>query len=240
MPGSRKKLTQNRTGWVSRELSPLSQRFVDFCRQVQLPVLDLGAGFGLATLAALETGARVIANDLDERHLQELINSVPSEHAQRLQLKPGRFPRQLHFEPATLGAIHASSVLHFLTGRQLDEGFRAMTRWLTPGGKLFVQAATPFLLPFASFIPEYERRLHAGERWPGWVEKISTYSTHRQLGQMPASIHLLDKPELARLCAEHGLIVEYLELYRRPDLPVSLWLDRRESVGLIASPSAAR
>ena len=215
-------------GWASESLNPVSLRFIDFCREAPGPVLDIGAAFGTASLAALRAGATVIANDLEASHLEHL------RHHPGLTLRPGRFPRQLHFEPDTLGAVHASSVFHFLTGNQLEEGFRAMARWLRPGGKLFVQAATPYQSPFAAFIPEYERRIEAQTKWPGWVEKISAYSKHRQLGMMPSSIHLLDDVMLRRLAEAAGLQVEQAWLYRRDDFPTSLHLDGRESAGLVA------
>jgi SAM-dependent methyltransferase len=217
-------------GWSSDQLSPLSHAFVEFCRQQPaLPVLDLGAGYGAATRAALAVGATVIANDLDLAHLDAL------EPHPALTLLSGRFPRQLSFQPASLGAIHAANIFHFLPPRQLEEGLRSIARWLAPGGRLFVLAATPFQAPFAAFLPEYERRIQAGVRWPGWVEKIGRYSTHRKLGQMPASIHLLDAPVLARSVTEAGLWVESVELCCRPDLPLQLRLDGRETVALVAS-----
>ncbi len=237
----RRILTRNRMGWASEQLSPLSELAVEFCRSGACgelsPFLDLGAGYGAVSLAALHAGASVIANDLDLGHLEFLRTRVPEAERPRLQLKPGRFPRQLHFEPATLGAVHASNLFHFLTGRQLDEGMRAIARWLRPGGHLFVQAATPYQQPFAAFIPEFERRRAGGQPWPGWIDKVSDYCSHRQRSQMPKSIHLLDDLELRRIAESAGLVVERAWLFQRPDLPATLRLDGRESVGLIARKS---
>jgi SAM-dependent methyltransferase len=218
-------------GWASDNLSPLSQLFVEFCgspfcADEEHPVLDIGAAFGVASLAAVRAGAFVIANDLEASQL-------PSERA-RLRCKPGRFPREIHFEPETLSAVHASNVFHFLTGNQLEQGIRAIARWLRPSGKLFVQAATPYQAPFAAFIPEYERRIAAHEKWPGWIPKLSVWSTHRQLSQMPRSIHLLDDRVLARVMEDSGLLIERAWLYRRSDLPATLHLGGCESVGVVA------
>ncbi len=237
-----KALTGNRMGWISELLSPVSRLFIDFCATgfcgPAAPALDLGTASGAASEAAWRTGAWVIANDLDAAPLQELERRLRSDSSRadpaRLRLQPGRFPRDLHFEPASLGAIHASNVFHFLTGNQLALGVGKAARWLRPGGKLFVQAATPYQAPFAAFLPEYERRVARGEKWPGWVEKIGAYSKHRLLGQMPRSIHLLDDRVLARVCSDAGLEVGRAWLYRREDLPESLFLDGRESVGLVA------
>ena len=229
----KRRFTRNRMGWISEELSTVSRMFVASCGP-GMRVLDIGAGFGVASLAAIGAGAHAIANDLDPGHLDVLFQRATEEQRSRLELKLGRFPREVHFEPETFGAVHASSVFHFLSGNQLQDGLRAITRWLVPGGQLFVQAATPFQAPFHAFIPEYERRVGAGQRWPGWIEKISMFSTHRQLGQMPRSMHLLDDRVLARAMGEAGLVVEQAFLFRRHDFPVSLALDGRESVGVVA------
>jgi SAM-dependent methyltransferase len=225
-------------GWASEKLSPLSEEFVEICRSGacgrQSPALDIGSAFGAAAVAAIAAGAWVIANDLDPAHLVELEQRVPEPLRPRLVCRPGRFPRELHFEPGSLGAVHASNVFHFLTGNELARGLRAIAVWLRPGGRLFVQAASPFQQPFAAFVPEFERRMEMSEKWPGWVEKISRYCSHRQLGQMPRSMHFLDDRLLRRYLESSGLAVERAWLYSRTDLPGSLLLDGRETAAAIA------
>jgi SAM-dependent methyltransferase len=211
-------------GWASTQLSPLSEAFVEFAAGASLPVLDIGGAPGTVSVAAQEAGAEVIANDLDAALF----------HEPRLRIFAGRFPRDLHFDPGALGAVHASNVFHFLTGNQLDAGLRAIANWLRPGGKLFVQTSTPYQAPFAGFVPEYERRVAAGVRWPGWLAKASEFATHRQMGQMPRSLHLLDDVVLTRAATAAGLTVERAWLFRRADFPRTLHLDGRESAALIA------
>lgn len=247
-------------GWISEQISAQSELFLDFCRaghcaSSESAALDIGTGYGLVAMAALHTGAWVIANDLEPRHLRELERRLKRETdgdagsgtdpvvhdagRSRLTLCPGAFPRGLFFQEGTLGAVHCSNVFHFLTGRQLELGMSRIARWLRPGGKLFVQAATPYRTPFAAFIPEYERRVAAGEKWPGWVEKLSAICTHRQVSMMPRSMHFLDDRVLDRLAVEAGLIVERAWLAAGDDLPADLCLDGRETACLIAlKPSA--
>jgi len=226
--------TRNQTGWASNQLNEVSELFVAHCRSVHLPVLDIGAAYGLATLAAIEAGAEVYANDIEPEHLAEIAKSVAPEHAARLILCPGRFPRELHFPGSHFSAVHASNVLHFLTGPQLRLGFASIAHWLAPGGTLFVQAATPWQQPFQAFIPVYESRREDGLEWPGWIERTQDFSKHRKLSQIPASIHLLDDFILRRSAEAAGLIVGNSWLYRRRDLPASVFLDGRECAGLIA------
>lgn len=226
--------TRNQTGWTSNQLNEVSALFVTYCREVALPVLDVGAAYGIASLAALEAGATVIANDLDPAHLDEILKAAPVEHASRLVLIPGRFPRYLRFAADSLGAVHASNVLHFLTGPQMEQGFASIAHWLAPGGKLFIQASTPWQAPFQEFVPVFQARRKAGVEWPGWIEDTREYSTHRKLGQIPPSLHLLDDVTLRAKCEAAGLVVEDAWLYRRRDLPASLYLDGRECCGVIA------
>jgi SAM-dependent methyltransferase len=226
--------THNQTGWASNQLNELSERFVAHCGDVTHPVLDIGAAFGIASLAAIESGATVIANDLEPSHLAEIAKSVPPGQSSKLILLPARFPRQLRFAESSLSAVHASNVLHFLTATQLEQGLTAVAHWLIPGGKLFIQASTPWQAPFQSFIPIFEARRDAGEPWPGWIEDTAAFSTHRKLGQIPTSIHLLDERTLRRHAEDAGLVVEEAYLYRRRDLPASLFLDGRECTALIA------
>ena len=226
--------THNRTGWASNQLNEVSELFVAFCRGAKLPVLDIGAAFGIASLAALKTGATVIANDLEPGHLSAISHAANPEDSRRLILIPGRFPRQLKFAEASLSAVHASNVFHFLTGPQIEQGFSAIAHWLTPGGKLFVQASAPWQQPFQAFVPVFQSRRESGVDWPGWMENTSQYSTHRKLSQIPAGIHLLDDLTLRRCAEAAGLAVEAAWLYRRRDLPASLFLDGRECAGLIA------
>ncbi len=227
--------TNNQTGWASNQLNELSERFVAHCRTVILPVLDIGAAFGIASLAALEAGATVIANDLEPSHLAEIAKSVPPGRAANLILIPGRFPRHLRFAENSLSAVHASNVLHFLTGPQLEQGFASIAHWLAPGGKLFIQASTPWQQPWQEFVPVFQARRKAGAEWPGWIEDTREYSTHRKLSQIPPSIHLLDDATLRRKALAAGLDVEDAYLYRRRDLPASLFLDGRECAALIAT-----
>ncbi|WP_321471849.1 class I SAM-dependent methyltransferase [uncultured Paludibaculum sp.] len=238
-PIRRRQLTRNRMGWAAIEIHNVSALFLDACRSGAFggsadPILDLGSAYGLVGLAALRAGAWVILNDLDERHLAEAEADAEPEDRRRLTLRAGHFPRVVDFPDHSLGAVHACNVLHFLNGRELERGLRAIARWLQPGGMLFAQVVTPYLGPFQAFQQEYERRLAEGVKWPGWIPKVSVYSQHRKLGQMPASVHLLDDQTLARAAANAGLVVERAWMFRPADLAPDLTLDGREAAGLIA------
>jgi len=95
-------------------------------------------------------------------------------------------------------------------------------------------AATPFQAPFEAFLPEYERRVARGEKWPGWVEKIGRIEAPAA-GQMPSARSICcDDVVLARVCSGAGWEVERAWLTAARNLPASRHLDGRESVGLVA------
>lgn len=220
-------------GWTSNQLNAISQRFVEACEPGSI-ALDIGAATGIATLPALALGAQLYANDLDPTHLEQLLAATPTEHRERLTLIPGRFPRDVKFPAESLTLAHASNVFHFFTGRQIELSLESLFYWLRPGGRVFIQASTPYQAPFTRFLPIHAERLAAGEKWPGWIEQVRDISDHGQLSQLPKSIHLLDEPVLRRACTAAGFLIEDSHLYRRHDLPASLFLDGRECLGLIA------
>lgn len=221
-------------GWASERLGAVSELFVGCAARAEGPVLDVGAGYGAASEAALRAGApAVIANDMEPEHLAMLEARLEQSLRQRLRTKAGRFPRQIECEDGSLWAAHASNVFHFLTPRQVTEGMKKLARWVRPGGRIFVQAATPYQGVWAEFAAEYGRRVERGEPWPGLVEKVSEFVSHRQRSQMPRWLHLLDDAVLRREAEAAGFEVERAWLYRRADLPAGLWLDGRETVGLV-------
>jgi len=203
--------------------------FVEACRP-GMTALEIGAAYGVATLPAIARGAHVIANDLDETHLAALAERCP--HRERLTLLPGRFPRNLSLAGESVDLILASNVLHFLTAPQLRKGVESFQHWLRPGGQVYAVTATPYLAPFAEFVPEFERRKANGAAAPGWIENARAFSRHGLLSQIPRSLHLLDETIMRELFADWA--IERCWMFRRRDLSRTMWLDGRESVGLVA------
>ncbi len=72
--------TLNNMGYMTSTLDPYSMAFADFAPAAPGPCLDVGAAYGVASLVALANGARMIANDIDGRHLRILLDRAPAEH----------------------------------------------------------------------------------------------------------------------------------------------------------------
>lgn len=226
--------TLNNMGYMTSTLDVYSQKFVEFAPVAPGPCLDVGAAYGVATLAALERGAHVIANDLDERHLEILKARAPEELRNKVQLRAGSFPDDLEFAPGSLGAALLCRVLHFFDGPSLSKAAGALYSWLRPGGKVFAVAETPYLRNFTTFIPIYEERKKTGAEWPGFVDDVMAIAPFRGK-TLPPQIHFLDPDVLRAVFRDRGFIVEEVGTFARPDFPEDIRLDGRESVGIVAT-----
>jgi SAM-dependent methyltransferase/GNAT superfamily N-acetyltransferase len=227
-------LTTNRMGWSSDVVNEISQEFIRFVAECNQPVLDIGAGFGVATVPALAAGATVIANDLSPEHVAVLVRRTPAELRGKLTTIGGRFPDELDFPEASLAAVHASQVLHFLTGDEIEAGLAKVFRWLRPGGRLFVLAGTPFSATHQRFVPEFLRRKAIDERWPGWIERIRDYNSHWSVGLLPDSLHVFDDDVLSSAVQRAGFADVQARMFSRTGLPDFCRLDGRENLGLTA------
>ena len=160
--------TLNNTGWMTEELDAVSEAFVTYAASRPEECLDLGCAYGVATLPALAAGARVLACDMDDRHLAILEQRVPAAQRVRLRCAVGVMP-EVAFPPASFGAILCARALHFLNGHDIESTVGKMHDWLLPGGRLFLVADSPYVGPWYQQAPEYERRKAAGDPWPGLV-----------------------------------------------------------------------
>jgi len=226
--------TLNNKGFMGAYPSdPYMKAFIEFSPSAPGPVLDIGAAYGVASLAALKAGAHVIANDIDERHLEILLDQAPDSLKNNLKLLPGAFPDGVSFEKETLGAVLAARVFHFFDGPTLQKSIEQIYRWLQPSGKLFVTVESPYLRNIQSFIPIYEQRLIESQEWPGFIDDFAKYDSRKGMN-LPKTMHLLDPKTLCRVVEKAGFKVERCNFFARPEFAENMRLDGRESVGLVA------
>lgn len=235
-------LTLNNMGHCIPELTEFSKKFVKFSKDSPEPVLDMGAAYGPATIAALKNNAKVTANDIEERHLQYIAETVKEPYKKNLSLCVGRIPGEVTFEPNTFKAIHSSQVLHFLKGYEIEETAKLMFKWLTPEGKVFIIAGTPYVKAIEAYIPIYERRKKDGDLWPcslEWEDLSAYYSSEfkKNLSRIPKFMNYLDPDILRRVFFQAGFVIEECKFFNRKNIPPYLKLDGRENVGLIARKS---
>ncbi|GAB4139795.1 MAG: hypothetical protein Tsb009_08930 [Planctomycetaceae bacterium] len=226
--------TLNGTGYMISTLDEISSRFVDWAAsEIPWPVLDIGAAFGVATHAVLQEGVRVVANDIDPRHLDILQKRTPKKLQPLLKIAPGAFPDDLHFEPGTFSGILLSRVLHFFSGPQVERALDTLYKWLIPGGKAFVVVEASLFLDKPPLRAQYELQLEAGFNWPGFVENVKELLPKRA-AFVPDQLHYLSPERLSRAFQEAGFVVETAHTFRREDVSGTKHDEPRESVGVIA------
>ncbi len=227
--------TLNHMGWMTVGLDQFSRSFVDFAPHAPGPVLDIGAAYGIASLAALKNGATVIANDLDARHLELLEKNTPKNHRSRLSLMAGAFPENISFADHTLGAVLICRVLHFFDGPTIEKSIAKLFRWLKSGGKVFAIGETVYLKNMQGFIPLYENRLkNPDDAWPGYFENVHEICDPDVKDALPPQIHFFDLNTLTRCFEKAGFTIEKAAIFGRPEYPEWARLDGRESAGIIA------
>jgi SAM-dependent methyltransferase len=206
-------------GWSTDVLNEVSTAFVRAAADATYPVLDIGAAYGVATIAALEAGATVVASDLDVHHLDELRARAARALHPRLTTVPGRFPDALSFSPESFDAIHCSQVLHFLTPEAVVAGLHLAFQWMRPGAKLFVVAATPYQATHCGFVTEFLRRKAGGARWPGMIEPLRDYNHHWSASLNPSWLHVFDEEILGAAVRDAGFDIDSTRLFSRDGLP---------------------
>ncbi len=227
--------TLNDTGFMFEILDEFAEEFIEHAGHCDGPVLELGCAFGAATLPALAAGARVVACDLDQRHLDELLAATPATDRARLECIAGKLP-YVDFPAARFAAILCSRVLHFLDGSAIDTSLHKMYRWLRPGGRLYLVADTPYGI-WRKFAPVFEARLARGDRWPGLMiglENWLPYPPRDSNIKGPPFMNLLNPELLARSCREAGFEIVRASYIDRSDFAGLGRMDGRENAGVLA------
>jgi len=199
--------TLNRTGFMLEEMTEYSKAFAEYAASCTGEVLDLGCAFGVATIAALEKGARVLAVDMEQSHLDILQERVTSAAADRLRTQVGVLP-DLDFPPESFDAIHAGRVLHFLRPQEVRLVLARMFEWLRPGGKIVVTSDSPFFGYWASKADDYLFRKAAGDAWPAYIEDVTQVFDAKAVAGAPTSINPMDPDVLQRECERLGYQIE--------------------------------
>lgn len=223
-------MTLNGRGPATMYLDKFAQQFINYAADQTGPVLELGAAYGFVSLHALSMGAKVIANDIDPRHLQILYDKTPEDWRSRLTLLPGEFPQDLNLENQSIAGCYVARMLGYLEPANLQIGFAKLFKFLKPNAKLFIVASTPFKGVFKKIIAPYEQRVQEGEQWPGYFTDLKKIINE----SIPDKLHFFDEIVLTRELERVGFFVEHVEMYERCDLPKRALFDGRESIVAIA------
>lgn len=199
--------TLNRTGFMLEKLISYSRDFAAFAGQAGGEVLDIGCAYGIASIAALEQGAeKVMAVDMETRHLRILENRIRDEVRPRLATQVGLLP-DIDFEPGRFSAIHAARVFHFLTPEATVQTLKKMYSWLRPGGRLFLIVDTPFVGFRRKDNETYQKRKAAGDPWPGYIGDDHKNDVHQDASLLT---NPMDEDILRRECSRAGFTIQRL------------------------------
>jgi SAM-dependent methyltransferase len=229
--------TDNGYGWTSavpNQISLLCCTWIRAFPRVLPAILDIGSGFGVATIPMLEAGARVTALDLEETHLEVIRQeAVRRGLDDRLTIVAGAFPGYQSFEG--LDAIHCSNVLHFLSGAEIEIGAEKMRKWLKPGGKVFIQVGTIYAGHVSKLLPLFEQRRSIGTIWAGETRSARSFVSPDYSDAIPTFMNFLDDVSVTGAFKTAGFEIVQSWYYTRHGLPEALHSDGRENFGLIAS-----
>lgn len=236
-------------GFTTAPCDPYSQEFIEYAASIakkEGQVLEIGAGFGAASLRALAQGANVFCNDIDPQNLAVVHNrylkmvsncSTITGDTSKLVLIPGAFPEELSGLPKNFfDAILICRLLHFFPGKKIESGLKQIATLLKPGGKLFIVCETPFLKNWQKFLPEYEERLKKGVDYPGEITTPEKYESSGRSASLPAFVHWITKEILERTLLRTTLFTIDKSSYinRKNQFPPDLLWNGEESVGAIA------
>jgi len=229
-------MTLNGMGPSTTYIDQYARQFIEYAAKQTAPVLELGTAYGFLTHEALKAGATVIANDLEPKHLQILLEKTPKKYRNRLTLLPGEFPHAIDLSPCSIGGCYVARMLGYLEPIDLQQGLKKVFNWLHTDAKLFIVSATPysFRAIFKNIIPIYEKRIQDQEQWPGYISGLKKIVGGNYTEYGPDKHHFLDDVILTRELEGVGFIVEKTETYAREDLPVWALCDGRDAVAVIA------
>ncbi len=199
--------TLNQRGFMSARLDPVSSAFAEAAGLARVEVVDLGCAYGIATLAALNAGGRVLAVDMEPAHLELLAESVPAEQRARLRTLVGVMPG-IELPEGSFAHVHTARMLHFLSGADVMRALAEIRDWLVPGGCLFATVDTPYTGFWASQAPEYERRKATGDPWPGYIEDVGALLPNGKPEGFVDFLNPMDADTLMRACTDVGFSVE--------------------------------
>jgi ubiquinone/menaquinone biosynthesis C-methylase UbiE len=99
-------------------------------------------GLPESSLPALARGAKMLACDMEARHLDILRQRTSAEHRRLLRTQVQTLSA-VDFPAQSFGAILCARALHFLRGPDITTSLQLMATWLKPGGRLYLVVDSP-------------------------------------------------------------------------------------------------
>ena len=222
----------NNMGYQKVDLDWYSKDFIEFVSTTDEKVLEIGCAYGGVVHQVLKKGGKIIACDMEEKHLALLRKFAPSEWLDNLELVRGIFPDEINLKANSVRGVLISRVIHFLTGEEIKKGLDKLHNWLKKDGKLYCIVVSPYVESLRErFLPVYNHRVESGEEWAGVIRN------HRELAPRHAPylgdfLNVFDIPQLEKLLPKHGFSIEKISFFDYPNEGISS--DGKGHIGFIA------
>ena len=206
--------TKNQTGFMMTTMEGASPLFVDAAAECDGVIVDLACAYGVATQAVLRgSKASVIAMDLEQQHLDVLVQAISTEEKKRLRCFQCHFPTDFNLAKDSVDLLHCSHMFHFLTGEEIQDGLKKILLALKPGGQMFLNTVTPFFKPVSGALSAYQARKQAGENWPGVLTNLQALVSKEDSDKVPPFLHVFEIEDFVPLVEAAGFKIEQAFYY---------------------------
>lgn len=195
-------------GYATQYLEPISEEFINYSSNLNIPVIDVGAAYGLTTINALHKGAIVITNELYKDNLDYIVslNEITNEERERLYLKEGSI-LNIDFPENSIGAIHLARVMHFFHPNEIKTFFENCNKWLIDKGRIYLSTMSQYHYGNPKdFYIKYNENLKKGIEYPG---EISNY----EFKEDNYYLHAIDPFLICNLANKYNFTVKKVELW---------------------------
>lgn len=198
--------TNNHMGFA--HITPLkaTQELYKLAREQKGIYGDIGAAYGVDTLQLLEEGARVVAIDLDQSHLDILKDQLNEEQLSRLDIRCQRFPEEVHLEKDSYDGLLLSRILIFLTPENLDTALTHVYQALKPGGRVFIITVSPFSEKWDGVASAFKEHKKILPKEPFYVTNLWDLVPFTQ-AFLPPAIQLFDQKSLMNVLEKVGFSI---------------------------------
>jgi SAM-dependent methyltransferase len=230
-------MTLNQMGAVTSFRDDYTNQFIEAASTIEEPLLELGAAYGFVTHELLKKGAKVIANDMEPKHLSILYNETPEQYRNNLTILEGHCPEVLDLPKDSIGGCYVARMLAYLSPEELQLALKKIYACLKPCAKLYILASTPYRKIFEKIIPTYEKRVKDFEQWPGYFSDIKPLlepMNEIAASYISKSLHFYDTRVLSRELTRAGFFVQEMKTYPREDFPKEVQRDGREGLAVVA------
>jgi SAM-dependent methyltransferase len=237
-PSRQNILTLNNRGSAYCFKTYLSEAFLEYCRErcQNKHVFEVGCAYGIKSSQIVQTGALLLANDLNEYHIEMMRNafSILSKRNSKFSnvsfLVKNIIDLDIEeLEVKKFEAILVESVLHFMTPEEIQIALEKFHSLLEDNGRVYIMVSSPFL---KYLVEAYEKNKENNEPWPGYF--VDPEDIHPMNSRLSKPYHAFDEETMLReltLADFHVIESGYI---KRPHQEHDMALDGREGLFIIA------